>query len=95
MPCVSFPVQIYQQASEFASEAVAKANLEEWEPASIISGVDDVPSPGGSVGTGQKTNEIKNDIEVLIRTAEEQRMRAETEGGQRWGKGVKKKLRED
>ena len=71
-------MQICQQASEYSSETVAKANLEEWEPASSISCMDDVPSKGVSVGTGQKTSEMKSDIEFLKRTAEEQRMRAET-----------------
>lgn len=41
-----------------------EANLDRWEPASSMSGIYDVPSQGASVGTEEKMNEKRGEIEA-------------------------------
>ena len=81
--------------------SVAKAKLERWEPFGI-SGLNGVPSQEASVAKEvkmQEMQEMREKIDVLERTIEQQRLRAErdaprtgTEGGQ-WGGREEKQLR--
>ena len=63
--CVYTSRDQHQDTSEpaiFLLVSVAKANLERWEPASSMSGVDDdVPSQGPSVGTDEKMSEMRDE----------------------------------
>ena len=74
--CLQRSINTQVKAGDNPLASVAKANRERWEPSSM-SGLDCVSSQEASVASEVKMQEMREKIEVLERTIEEQRLRAE------------------